>query len=273
MHTIFLTVFLILCIHGFVCAETIILKSGKTVEGTIIEKTDQYVKVDCYGVGNPYFLDEIKSIDGMPVSLTTEKAVPVAQKQARPFVLSVGSTLDYQGFASLADIGKDIDLSKGVPMSLQVKITGKERLGDTEVFIRDQYGGLKGQESVLNMREYISVSGSSLLCHKREIYSKGKKISDETFDPAITLIRLDVQPGFTWNVMKGVTITFVGKELVDLPLGKFEAYSFDLAAVSQGIEQHVMSMYDPQIGLIRELTVIKDEKGTEATALDLVHSS
>lgn len=46
-------------------AEIIILKSGKTVEGKIIEKTDQYIKIDFYGVILTYFLDEVESIEGL----------------------------------------------------------------------------------------------------------------------------------------------------------------------------------------------------------------
>jgi hypothetical protein len=47
-----------------VYAETIVLKSGKTVEGKIIEKTDKYIKIDFQGVPLTYFIDEIESIDG-----------------------------------------------------------------------------------------------------------------------------------------------------------------------------------------------------------------
>ena len=45
-------------------AETVILKSGKTVEGKLIEKTNMYIKIDLQGVPVTYFLDEIESIDG-----------------------------------------------------------------------------------------------------------------------------------------------------------------------------------------------------------------
>jgi len=44
-------------------AETIVLKSGKTVEGKIIEKTDKFVKIDFHGVELTYFNDEIQSIE------------------------------------------------------------------------------------------------------------------------------------------------------------------------------------------------------------------
>lgn len=46
-------------------AVTIVLKSGKTVEGKLIEKTDKYIKIDFQGLPLTYFLDEIENIDGV----------------------------------------------------------------------------------------------------------------------------------------------------------------------------------------------------------------
>lgn len=43
-------------------AGTIILKSGKTVEGKILEKTDKSIKVDIDGIAITYYLDEIANI-------------------------------------------------------------------------------------------------------------------------------------------------------------------------------------------------------------------
>jgi len=47
-----------------VFAETIVLKSGSTLEGKIIEKTDKYIKIDFQGVVLTYASDEIERIDG-----------------------------------------------------------------------------------------------------------------------------------------------------------------------------------------------------------------
>ena len=48
-----------------VYAETIVLKSGKSVEGKLLEKTDKYIKIDFQGVPVTYYFDEIESIDGV----------------------------------------------------------------------------------------------------------------------------------------------------------------------------------------------------------------
>ena len=56
-------------------AETIILKSGKTVEGKIIEKTDKYIKIDFQGMPLTYYSDEIESIDGKKLSGYSQEVV------------------------------------------------------------------------------------------------------------------------------------------------------------------------------------------------------
>jgi len=50
-----------------VFAEKIVLKSGKTIEGTILDKTDKYVKVDFQGVTLTFAFDEIQTIAGKPL--------------------------------------------------------------------------------------------------------------------------------------------------------------------------------------------------------------
>ena len=52
---------------GTAKAETILLKSGQVVEGTIIARTDEYIKIDP-GIGIPvtYYLDEIENAPAAP---------------------------------------------------------------------------------------------------------------------------------------------------------------------------------------------------------------
>ena len=60
---------------SLVFAETIVLKSGETVEGKKIEQTDNYIKIDFYGVPLTYFLDDIESIDGKKVMPPSEQVI------------------------------------------------------------------------------------------------------------------------------------------------------------------------------------------------------
>ena len=66
-----ITLWIVLCFATFVSAETIILKSGKKIEGKTIEKTDKFIKIDFYGTTMTYYFDEIESIDGGVVSSST----------------------------------------------------------------------------------------------------------------------------------------------------------------------------------------------------------
>lgn len=42
--------------------ETIILKNGKTIKGKITEQTDDYIKIDYYGIPLTYYLEDIDKI-------------------------------------------------------------------------------------------------------------------------------------------------------------------------------------------------------------------
>lgn len=55
---------------GFSClvkAETVILKTGKVIEGRITERTPEYIKVDIGGIAIKYYLEGVTSIDGEEV--------------------------------------------------------------------------------------------------------------------------------------------------------------------------------------------------------------
>ncbi|MBU1727677.1 MAG: tetratricopeptide repeat protein [Candidatus Omnitrophica bacterium] len=49
-----------------VFADKVFLKSGKTIEGKIIEKGDDYITIDFEGVGLTYWDDEIDKVEGSP---------------------------------------------------------------------------------------------------------------------------------------------------------------------------------------------------------------
>ena len=62
-------ILLALCVSAslFAFAETIVLKSGKTVEGKMLEKTDTYIKLNINGMPITYYTDQIERIDGNTV--------------------------------------------------------------------------------------------------------------------------------------------------------------------------------------------------------------
>jgi hypothetical protein len=84
------------CFFSF--AETVVLKSGKTIEGKIIEKTNKSIKVDIEGIPLTYYLEDIENIDGKkiaPVSVenTDSKKVVTTPASALALVKSEGSKI------------------------------------------------------------------------------------------------------------------------------------------------------------------------------------
>lgn len=72
---------LVAAYSGIACAETVVLKSGKTIQGKILEKTKDYIKVDYKPSPVYYNWDSIDTIDGQPVPGRQQKAAPKQSDQ------------------------------------------------------------------------------------------------------------------------------------------------------------------------------------------------
>lgn len=85
-----------------VYAETIVLKSGKTVEGKLIDKTDKYIKIDFQGVSLTYFLDEIESIDGVKQAFYSAETENIQKKDPEEKVVGGDDKMEsiYKKFCS-----------------------------------------------------------------------------------------------------------------------------------------------------------------------------
>lgn len=70
-----ITVFLVNLFLSAAFAQTITLKSGKKIQGKILQRTEYYIKVDIAGVPLTYFLDDIYTIEA-------EQVVPPNPQQA-----------------------------------------------------------------------------------------------------------------------------------------------------------------------------------------------
>ena len=79
---IFVLIFVLFFISSLAFAESIVLKSGKTVEGKIVERTDKYIKLEMKDIGVPltYFFVDIESIDGEKIA-NNESSVITANNQ------------------------------------------------------------------------------------------------------------------------------------------------------------------------------------------------
>jgi tetratricopeptide (TPR) repeat protein len=99
-------------VSSSIFAETIVLKSGKTIEAKIIEKTDDSVKADIDGIPITYYLSEIDSIDGekLEVPQPTQRTVVSAGENKETGEDKAGSYMKL-GFEYLEkrDFDKAID--------------------------------------------------------------------------------------------------------------------------------------------------------------------
>ena len=110
MRKIILT-FLILCAffletlwYQGLWAETIVLKSGKTVEGKIIESNEQSVKIDFQGIPLLYSRDEIEKIEGESIA------------QPQPILTKAPEIINSQQY--MLYIPSGIDSNKKYPLVL-----------------------------------------------------------------------------------------------------------------------------------------------------------
>lgn len=70
-----LTLLLLLCFPISIFAETVVLKSGKTLEGKLIETTDKCIRIDVQGFLLTYSWDEVESIDRKPAKILKESVI------------------------------------------------------------------------------------------------------------------------------------------------------------------------------------------------------
>lgn len=85
-------------------ADTIELKNGNIIEGTIGEQTDDFIKVDSSGVTITYFLDEIKSVNGeelVPILVDVVHEEEILDSDVKYYELAIGE------YTQLSDIDKE----------------------------------------------------------------------------------------------------------------------------------------------------------------------
>ncbi len=93
--------FLCCCFAAF--ADTLILKSGRRIEGKIIEQTEEYIKINIQGISVTYYRDEIAEFNALPkttidfsssrsTSSIGEKTAAQIFKESSPAVVFIQAT-------------------------------------------------------------------------------------------------------------------------------------------------------------------------------------
>jgi len=89
MKKLICSVVLMIMLSSVVLAETIHLKSGKKIKGKILEKTDEYIRADIYGVSVTFYLEDIERIDEVkPEEAKETKEVKEVKEETKPDIPS-----------------------------------------------------------------------------------------------------------------------------------------------------------------------------------------
>lgn len=140
MKKIILVCCLCLLIVNISYAQTVIkLKSGKTIEGELIEKTDKYIKLKFHGVSLTYWIDEVESINDTTL---IEGISPNDVYMAYLVALDNQNWQEIKKYLSKEDIGQleetgDVDKSLKMLKMLMVKDTEvvEERIKENEAIV------------------------------------------------------------------------------------------------------------------------------------------
>jgi hypothetical protein len=114
-------VILLLALPLICFAEIVVLKSGKTIEEKIIEKADDYVRVEIAGEPVTYFLDEIESIEGESYQSVPRNEDNITASQSDTSPLSEDNNLEQQQV--LGYINKSGSIIKGMNTEIAKKQT------------------------------------------------------------------------------------------------------------------------------------------------------
>lgn len=205
MKKILLVLVFGLFITNSVFAETIVLKSGKTIEGKILEKTDKNIKIDFYGVTLTYSLDEIQSIGGQrikqvssvtdiskeqPASLIDKKELLEKINQANKGIKRIqtksNSIMDSQFMYIENEAIGEIDFEQKIMHNTskvkEVKLKMKELLKDKlESEIASARAKGVGEDKLKEMRETSDKFSNAMSEMMNKMFEQMKNIKTETY--------------------------------------------------------------------------------------------
>lgn len=134
-----------------VFADTVLLKSGKTIEGNIIEQTGDVVKLEVEGIPLTYYVSDIDSINGQKlggVSLSSDSV-----NTATVSVQENSSNQTQSGEAVIQSEVENID-----PAPAEVKSIGKETLPSETIELPKQEKETQDEQSQKISKDDTSAS-------------------------------------------------------------------------------------------------------------------
>jgi len=168
---------LFLFLPSCIFAETVVFKSGKTIEGKIIQKTDEQIQVDAGGMLTGYPLDGIATINGKGVK-AYKTSVDIQEKQDK--LVSRGASaqgavyLDRQMYdEAIAEFNKAIEIDPDFADAYYNRGIANSKKGNLEKAISDYSKAIE-----INPRDSDAYFNRGLVYHKKN--NLDKAISDYT---------------------------------------------------------------------------------------------
>ena len=196
---------LIFCLStSIIFAETIVLKSGKTIEGKIIERTDKYIAIDFDGVSVPYSLEEIESIDGGPPGPISSEKAPQVIPEVSP---DDAKTYYNRGVAS----AKKGDLNQAISdfnKAIELKPDYVEAYGDRgrAYYLKNEY-----DQVISDMNQVLKIKPDSFIAYCGLALTYAKK---GDFDQAILDFNraIEINPYYAEAYGDRANVYFLRKE-------------------------------------------------------------
>lgn len=136
MRAIVILVLMFLTSPAF--AEEIVLNNGMTVQGTITERSDKWIKVNASGVDVTYYLDEVQLIDGKSVvgavsqmPKATESLPAVSPQSSNDFTTKTEQVLSTEISAPLIQSAKSFEVESATPQTARFDPAAADQLSDS----------------------------------------------------------------------------------------------------------------------------------------------
>jgi tetratricopeptide (TPR) repeat protein len=173
-----IVILVFLFVPSHVLAETVILKSGRKMDGKIMQKTDKEIKINTGSILTSYRLDEVESIDGKKVELYTPGAsAPEVNKDTDIVREALTRGIDYlerQMYEkSIAEFSKAIEINSGISDIYYNRGLAYTKAGKIDQAIADYTAAIK-----INPEDSDSYYNRGLAYHSKKDYDKA--ISDYT---------------------------------------------------------------------------------------------
>lgn len=243
---LFVLLNLFLAISSF--AENIVLKSGKIIDKKIIEKTDDYIKVDISGVPITYYLDDLESINGIKVVLPVKiKKEPLIEINTSASGKDLADSSEEKADEELLKYGIKFIFPSGWTKTKNTKAKGAELVGYAapkegaliQVFLPFR-STLKDYQKTLSRNrknnKYIFEKEIRLLEVPCQIYSRDTKTEHG-------IVRMKTYLFFKNNLMYSMSYIALLKDRFNEYLSDFEESLGKLEVNTQGYFEHMSGLF------------------------------